>query len=150
MTIVIMSNSCLDIAAIFKWVSKAIRDCFGLLHWAQPIRRKTKTNINLVTRVFPHFRPVTCTLKSDWSLMTFTIVLIGRCQITLVLVSRHSIEKHSNNNQNNNYSNTNNNSNNNNYSNTTTTTNNNNNNNSNSNTNQRFSVVLRTSTSYLY
>ena len=77
--------------AILNWVSKLIRDCFGcftsLSHWSRkltpltrPIRCKTKTNGDLVARVFPPLRQFTCfdfaflltvkgtLLSSDWLL----------------------------------------------------------------------------------
>ena len=57
--------------AILNWVSKSIRDCFGcftsLSDWprklapiSHPIRCKTKTNGDLVARVFPPLRQFTC------------------------------------------------------------------------------------------
>ena len=77
--------------AILNWVSKLIRDCFGcftsLSHWSRkltpltrPIRCKTKTNGDLVARVFPPLRQFTwfdfaflftvksTLLSSDWLL----------------------------------------------------------------------------------
>ena len=64
---------------IFNWVSKVIRDCIGFAllcsvsglensrHLLSHIRYKTKTNRDLVTRVFPRLRPVTC-VYFDFSL----------------------------------------------------------------------------------
>ena len=45
---------------------------------SQPIRCKTKTNLNLVTRIFPHLRLVTCiyfefSLCSHWLLVKFIL-----------------------------------------------------------------------------
>ena len=54
--------------ASFSWVSKVIRNSFSFAfprrvtgpdnprHFFQPIRFKTKTNRDIVTRVFPRFR----------------------------------------------------------------------------------------------
>ena len=41
---------------------------------SQPIRRKTKTNRDLVTRVFPRLRPVTC-IYFEFSLVRSNIYL---------------------------------------------------------------------------
>ena len=41
---------------------------------SQPIRSKTKTNRDLVTRVFPRFRPVTC-INFEFSLASCDIDL---------------------------------------------------------------------------
>ena len=45
----------------------------------QPIRGNTETNWGLVARVFPHLRWFVFITSSHWSLVTFSFVLIGRC-----------------------------------------------------------------------
>ena len=76
-----------------------LRFCFSTLcDWSrnlappsQPIRCKTKTNLDLVTRVSPRSRPVTCIYfafslpGSLWYLSLFWLALV----ITLVVVLRH-------------------------------------------------------------
>ena len=65
---------------------------------SQPIRCKSKTNRNLVTRVFPRLRPVTVLyllwvlIGSLWNFPLFWLAVM----ITLFLVLRHWIEKRSN------------------------------------------------------
>ena len=76
-----------EFRAIFTLVSKVIRDCTGfallstLCDWSrklappsQPIRCKSKTNRDLVTRVFPRSRPVTC-IDFEFSLAPSEIFL---------------------------------------------------------------------------
>ena len=57
---------------------------------------QTETNRSLVTRVFPRFKPVTC-IYFEFSLVPCAISLGSdwAAVITLLLVSRHSIEKRS-------------------------------------------------------
>ena len=66
--------------------------CFTMLcDWSrklaplsQPIRCKTKTNRELVTRVFPRFRPVTCVyFELSLAPSNISFVLIGRCDSVL-------------------------------------------------------------------
>ena len=45
----------------------------------QPIRGNTETNWGLVARVFPRLRWFVFITSSHWSLVTFSLVLIGRC-----------------------------------------------------------------------
>jgi len=47
---------------------------------SQPIRRKTKTNRDLLARVFPHLAPIACLLDliSDWFILCFVPVVIGQ------------------------------------------------------------------------
>ena len=78
---------------IFNWVSKVIRDwfCFTLLcEWSRklappskPIRYKTKTNRDLVTRVFPRLRPVTC-VYFDFSLAPSDIFVCSNWPLWLL------------------------------------------------------------------
>lgn len=72
-------------------MSKIIRDCSGFTspssvigpensRFPQPIRCKTKTNVDLVSRVFPRFRRFACLrLSSHWLFRVFSFLLIGRC-----------------------------------------------------------------------
>ena len=81
-----------DNRAVFNWVSTVIVEllwfCFTTLCDSQPIRCKTKTNHDLVTRVVPRLAPVTC-ICFGFSLVhcVFTFVVIGHCVIALVLVN---------------------------------------------------------------
>ena len=45
----------------------------------QPIRGNTETNWGLVAHVFPRLRWFVFITSSHWSLVTFSFVLIGRC-----------------------------------------------------------------------
>ena len=66
------------VRAVFIWVSRVIRIllwfCFSsLCHWlknlaslSRPIRGKTQTNRDLLTRVFPRLAPVTCVCFEFW------------------------------------------------------------------------------------
>ena len=100
-------------------MSKVIQDCIGFalqrsvigvgtlvtlshpLTPSQPIRYKTKTNHDLVTCIFPTLEAFlhVFTLSSHWLLVTFTFVLIGRCDYTVLwfwfYVVQHSVEKSS-------------------------------------------------------
>ena len=78
---------------VFNRVSKVIRNCFGfsllrsviglkkLAPPSQPIRCKTNTNRDLVTRVLPRLPPVTC-ICSEFSLVhcVVYVVVIGHSQ----------------------------------------------------------------------
>ena len=91
-------------------MAKVFRDCFGFAllrsvigpenshHSSQPIRCKTKSNHDLVARVFPRFWQFGCfyfelSLALNHRIISF--LLIGRFVINLFLVLRHSIEKRS-------------------------------------------------------
>ena len=64
---------------------------------SQPIRCKTKSNHDLVTRVFPRLKRMCLhvfTLSSHWLLVMLTFVLIGRCDyfgFRLTALSRNAL-----------------------------------------------------------
>ena len=80
----------LQLKAIFNRVSKVIRHCIGFALFcsviglrnlpplSQPIRCKTKTNRDLITRVFPRFRQFTCVFF-EFSLAPCDIFLCSDC-----------------------------------------------------------------------
>ena len=71
---------------LYDWLKKFA------LH-SQPIRCKTKTNCEIVTRIFPLLRPVSC-IYFEFSLATFETFLCS-VVITLVLLLQHSVAKRS-------------------------------------------------------
>ena len=83
--------------AIFKRVSKVIRNCFGvtllrsmiglkkLAPPSQPIRNKTKTNRDLVARVFSRLAPVTC-ICFKFSLVRSVVYACCKFQIFRVYI----------------------------------------------------------------
>ena len=99
----------LVLRAVFNWVSKVIAEllwfCFTTLcDWfkklaptSQPIRFKTKTNRDLVTRVSRAWRRLRVfALSSHWFICCFRLLwLVIVIALVLVLVLRHSIENRS-------------------------------------------------------
>ena len=81
-------------------IEQVSMECFtSLCDWfrklaqlSQPIRCKTKTNHDLVARVFPRLGSLVFALSSHWLLKVFSCLSIGCCDY-LGLVLRHSIEK---------------------------------------------------------
>ena len=66
-------------------------------HFFHPIRNKTKTNHNSLTHVFPRFASAASIYYEFWLVDWIFCVLNWLARvITLVLVSRHSVESHSN------------------------------------------------------
>ena len=82
---------------------KVIGFVFATLHdWLKkfapvfhPIRSKTKTNRDLLARVFPRFASATCNYFEFWLVHCIVCSLWLARVITLVLVLRHSTENHS-------------------------------------------------------
>ena len=96
-----------SVRAIFKWVSKVIRDCIGCPFLCSVIglgnSRHTLNQSDAKLKPIPIWSPafscalgwlVVRTLSSHWVLDLFSFLLIGCCD-SLVFFIRHSIEKRS-------------------------------------------------------